>query len=71
MNHTSSGTSVYYCPMHRSVRQSAPGNCPNCGMALQPEGARFGLLRHMFGNPMHVTVMAALMIAIMAVAMIW
>ena len=71
MTHTSSGTSAYYCPMHRSVRQPLPGNCSECGMALVLEGARFGLLRHMFSNPMHVAVMAALMIAIMVVAMMW
>jgi heavy metal-binding protein len=71
MTHASSGTSAYYCPMHASVRRPVPGNCPECGMALLPEGARFGLLRHVFSNPMHVAVMAGLMIAIMAVAMMW
>jgi Cu+-exporting ATPase len=29
----SSGT--YTCPMHPDVRQSAPGSCPKCGMALE------------------------------------
>ncbi|TXL63896.1 copper-transporting P-type ATPase [Zeimonas arvi] len=28
--------SVYTCPMHPQIRQSAPGNCPICGMALEP-----------------------------------
>ncbi|MDX3925149.1 MAG: copper-translocating P-type ATPase [Shinella sp.] len=28
---------VYTCPMHPQVRQSGPGNCPICGMALEPE----------------------------------
>ena len=69
MTHTSSGTSAYYCPMHRSVRRPLPGNCPDCGMALLPEGIRFGLLRHMFGSRLHVAVMAALMVAIMVAAM--
>ena len=27
---------VYTCPMHPEVRQAAPGNCPKCGMALEP-----------------------------------
>ncbi|MFM0084792.1 heavy metal translocating P-type ATPase [Paraburkholderia sediminicola] len=27
---------VYTCPMHPQVRQSAPGNCPICGMTLEP-----------------------------------
>ncbi|WP_374602614.1 copper-translocating P-type ATPase [Arenimonas sp.] len=28
---------VYVCPMHPQVRQPGPGNCPICGMALEPE----------------------------------
>ena len=28
--------SVYTCPMHPEVRQIGPGNCPICGMALEP-----------------------------------
>jgi hypothetical protein len=60
---------VYVCPMHADVRQTEPGNCPKCRMALMPEGTRFGLLRHMFGNPRHLMVMGAVMVAIMAVAM--
>ena len=28
---------VYTCPMHPQVRQVGPGNCPICGMALEPE----------------------------------
>ena len=27
---------VYTCPMHPQVRQKGPGNCPICGMALEP-----------------------------------
>jgi Cu+-exporting ATPase len=27
---------VWTCPMHPEVRQSAPGPCPICGMALEP-----------------------------------
>ncbi len=26
----------YTCPMHPEVRQSGPGSCPKCGMALEP-----------------------------------
>ena len=33
-----SGT-VYTCPMHPQIRQLGPGNCPICGMALEPEVA--------------------------------
>src|SRR6476619_6087864 len=37
-----SGTSppavtIYTCPMHPQIRRPAPGTCPICGMALEPE----------------------------------
>jgi len=38
-------------------------------MALLPEGTRFALLRHMMSSPLHIVVMAAVMIAIMVAAM--
>jgi Cu+-exporting ATPase len=28
---------IYTCPMHPEIRQQGPGNCPICGMALEPE----------------------------------
>jgi Cu+-exporting ATPase len=28
---------IYICPMHPEIRQPVPGNCPICGMALEPE----------------------------------
>ncbi len=28
---------MYTCPMHPEVRQDHPGDCPKCGMALEPE----------------------------------
>lgn len=27
---------VYTCPMHPEIRQNGPGNCPICGMTLEP-----------------------------------
>ncbi|MCQ9617308.1 heavy metal translocating P-type ATPase [Paenalcaligenes niemegkensis] len=27
---------IYTCPMHPEIRQDHPGNCPKCGMALEP-----------------------------------
>jgi len=30
---------TYTCPMHPQIRQIGPGNCPICGMALEPEVA--------------------------------
>ncbi len=29
---------TYVCPMHPDVRQERPGDCPECGMHLVPEG---------------------------------
>jgi Cu+-exporting ATPase len=28
---------IYTCPMHPQVRQTSPGACPICGMALEPD----------------------------------
>jgi Cu+-exporting ATPase len=28
---------IYTCPMHPEIRQQGPGDCPICGMALEPE----------------------------------
>jgi len=56
---------VYLCPMHRDVRQQGPGKCPKCGMALLPQGTRFGMLRHMSKSPVMLVIMAAVMLAIM------
>ena len=28
---------IYTCPMHPEIRQDLPGNCPKCGMTLEPE----------------------------------
>ncbi|HME40682.1 MAG TPA: heavy metal translocating P-type ATPase [Steroidobacteraceae bacterium] len=29
---------IYTCPMHPQIRRNEPGNCPICGMTLEPEG---------------------------------
>jgi Cu+-exporting ATPase len=29
-------TKIYTCPMHPEIIQDLPGNCPKCGMALEP-----------------------------------
>ena len=69
MDQKPEGGQVYLCPMHTDVRQSMPGKCPKCGMDLLPEGTRFGLLRHMISSPVHLAVMAGVMVALMAAAM--
>ena len=33
------GRVIYTCPMHPQIRQSEPGNCPICGMTLEPVAA--------------------------------
>jgi Cu+-exporting ATPase len=36
------GHTDYVCPMHPEIVRSAPGNCPICGMALEPKGISAG-----------------------------
>ena len=33
---------IYTCPMHPEVRQDHPGDCPKCGMPLEPTGPAAG-----------------------------
>ena len=33
---------IYTCPMHPQIRRNAPGNCPICGMALEPVAPTIG-----------------------------
>jgi P-type Cu+ transporter len=33
---TSAVGTIFTCPMHPEVRQDHPGNCPKCGMTLEP-----------------------------------
>ncbi|MCZ8255484.1 MAG: heavy metal-binding domain-containing protein, partial [Polaromonas sp.] len=33
---TSATGTKYTCPMHPEIRQAQPGNCPKCGMTLEP-----------------------------------
>lgn len=69
MSSQPSGGQVYICPMHKDVREAGPGKCPKCGMALLPEGTRFGMFRHMFSNPLPLIVMGAIMVVLMIAAM--
>ena len=63
--------SSYICPMHADVRQPGPGRCPSCGMALVPEGARFGLFQHLRGNLVHVIAVVLLTISVISLVMLW
>src|SRR4030067_1087697 len=40
----------YTCPMHPEVRRSGPGDCPKCGMALEPVAP---ISRREWTCPMH------------------
>lgn len=42
---------AFYCPMHADVHSADGGKCPHCKMDLIPEGTRFGIMRHMLGDP--------------------
>lgn len=33
---------IYTCPMHPQIRQKGPGNCPICGMTLEPVAPTVG-----------------------------
>jgi Heavy metal binding domain len=69
MTQQNAASAGYFCPMHTSVHQPSPGKCSKCGMDLIADGTRFGLLRHMMSNPLHLIMMVAVMVAIMAAAM--
>src|SRR5215831_13926599 len=40
------GTVTYVCPMDPEVRESKPGACPKCGMALEPEAIEYTCPMH-------------------------
>ena len=43
---TNIGTMTYVCPMDTEVRESKPGACPKCGMALEPEAVEYTCPMH-------------------------
>ncbi|AEI62682.1 heavy metal translocating P-type ATPase [Corallococcus macrosporus] len=49
----SSPGAVYVCPMDPEVRQSHPGACPKCGMALEPEAPPVPASQVEYVCPMH------------------
>jgi Cu+-exporting ATPase len=50
---------TYTCPMHPEVRQQAPGTCPKCGMALEPETPLLAAERVEYTCPMHPEIIRA------------
>ena len=47
------GLTAYTCPMHPEIQQQGPGNCPKCGMALEPMGVPATATRTEYTCPMH------------------
>ncbi|MGB7971429.1 MAG: heavy metal-binding domain-containing protein, partial [Candidatus Deferrimicrobiaceae bacterium] len=43
----------YTCPMHPEIRQEGAGDCPKCGMALEPTQAAGPITRTRYTCPMH------------------
>jgi Cu+-exporting ATPase len=43
----------YTCPMHPDVHSAVPGNCPKCGMALEPATIIAPAIRTRYTCPMH------------------
>src|ERR1700674_5417639 len=43
----------YTCPMDPEVRQEGPGDCPKCGMALEPTLAAIPATKTEYTCPMH------------------
>ncbi|MFA6243294.1 MAG: HAD-IC family P-type ATPase, partial [Candidatus Hydrogenedentales bacterium] len=44
---------TYICPMCPTVRQQGPGDCPLCGMALEPESLELAAAEIEYTCPMH------------------
>jgi len=38
VEHAAPSGTIYTCPMHPEIEQIGPGDCPLCGMALEPKG---------------------------------
>ena len=49
---------VFTCPMHPEVRQDRPGNCPKCGMTLEPVSGASSATKVEFTCPMHPEVVS-------------
>ncbi|MGE0784463.1 MAG: heavy metal translocating P-type ATPase [Sandaracinaceae bacterium] len=47
------GTAPYTCPMHPEVERADPGDCPSCGMALEPKVATAPRTKTEWTCPMH------------------
>jgi Cu+-exporting ATPase len=50
---------AYVCPMCPDVRQTGPGPCPKCGMALEPESPALPATKREYTCPMHPQIVRA------------
>ncbi|MFQ5619778.1 MAG: heavy metal translocating P-type ATPase, partial [Rhodospirillales bacterium] len=50
---TAPAGAMYTCPMHPEVMQEGPGDCPDCGMALEPVTVPVPATRTQYTCPMH------------------
>ena len=50
---------VYVCPMDPEVRESKPGACPKCGMALEPASPPVPIVKTEYVCPMHPEIVRA------------
>ncbi len=50
---------IYVCPMDPEVRESKPGACPKCGMALEPAAPAAPSLKTEYVCPMHPEIVRA------------
>ncbi|MBP1749108.1 MAG: cation transport ATPase [Deltaproteobacteria bacterium] len=50
---TSHRSMSYTCPMHPEIQEQKPGDCPKCGMALEPMGASIAAVKTTYTCPMH------------------
>jgi P-type Cu+ transporter len=46
-------TDLYTCPMHPEIQQGHPGDCPKCGMALEPLSPPASMIKTQYTCPMH------------------
>jgi Cu+-exporting ATPase len=62
---------IYTCPMHPEVRRIGPGNCPKCGMALEPLLPTATEDDHAIGKVYrHLVIATALALPVVLVAMV-
>jgi Cu+-exporting ATPase len=51
--HQGAASITYTCPMHPEIRQQGPGNCPKCGMTLEPMDVPAVISNTRYTCPMH------------------